>query len=145
MKEDMEKAYSLVRMEMRDEEDDVNTEKRKLEMIVEEREMTSFMTEDEKRIQAENQEKIRKGKEEAAKTRQIYNPIEKTYDERKRRVTDLAECSRVTLPKPLTVRREAEIETRRNIHDRIYQEYRKEKRNDKGEQESNVTWEERTG
>ena len=60
-------------------------------------------------------------------------------------MTDLAECSRVTLPKPLSVQREAKIEKRRSIHDRIYQEYRKERCNNKGEQESNMTWEEKTG
>ena len=54
----------------------------------------------------------------------MYDPIEKSYDERRRRATDLAECNRVVLPKPLSVVREAEIETRRNIHDQIYQKYR---------------------
>ena len=68
--------------------------------------------------------KQEKEKEEAARTRQVYDPIENSYDERKRRATDLVECNRVVLPKPLSVTREAEIETRRKIHDKIYQKYR---------------------
>ena len=42
--------------------------------------------------------------EEEARTRQIYDPSKKEYDDRNRRVTDLKECSRVTLPKPLDVK-----------------------------------------
>ena len=60
-------------------------------------------------------------------------------------MTALAECSRVTLPKPLSVQREAEIETRRGIHEKIYQRYRRDKCNKRGEQESNMTWEEKSG
>ena len=127
MKEDMERAYSLIRMELRDEEEDEKDTDTRIE------------------THAEDKEKIQKEKEEAARTRQVYNPIEKIYDERRRRVTDLAECSRVILPKPLSVTREAEIESRRNRHDRIYQKYREEYCNARGEQENNITWEEKTG
>ena len=128
MKEDMEKAYSLIRMELRDEDTGRDED-----------ETTS-------RDDAEKQEeKEKKEKEEAARTRQVFDPIGRTYDERRRRVTDLAECSRVTLPRPLSVIREAEIENRRSLHDKIYQEYRAEKCNDKGEQENNLTWEEKKG
>ena len=45
-------------------------------------------------ITEEEQEKL---DELGAQCRQIFNPIEKTYDEH----TDLKECSRVSLPKPL--------------------------------------------
>ena len=31
-----------------------------------------------------------------AKSRQVFDPIEKTYNERKRRAPDLRECNRVT-------------------------------------------------
>ena len=34
-----------------------------------------------------------------AQNRMIFNPKERTFDSRKRRVTDLKQCSRVTLPK----------------------------------------------
>ena len=50
-----------------------------------------------------------------ARTRQVFNPVEKIYDERRRRVTDLRECSRVTLPKPLPATEEAKIEFMINI------------------------------
>ena len=39
--------------------------------------------------------------EEEARTRQIYDPGKKIFDDRNRRVTDLKECFRITLPKPL--------------------------------------------
>ena len=57
MREDMEKAYSLMRMELKDEED---TEEIRTE---------------------EEDEKERKMREEEARTRQIFCPIEKIYDE----------------------------------------------------------------
>ena len=131
MKEDMEKAYALVRMELRDEE-------------VEEYEIRD--TEGQKITPDNNtEEKIRTEKEEAAKTRQIFDPIDQVYDERKRRVTDLVECSRVTLPKPISIVREAQIENRREIHDRIYQRYREENCNDRGEQQQNIAEDEKKG
>ena len=75
----------------------------------------------------------------------MYDPIEQRYDEGKRRVTDLEECSRVTLPKPLSVRRESEIELRRECHDRVYQKYRQEFCNKDGEQKTNLTEDEKKG
>ena len=84
-------------------------------------------------------------KEEEARARQVFDPEKNTYDERKKRVTDLKECSRVTLPKPLRVTREAEIELRREIHNNIYQKYRKEHCNENGEQESNLSKQEERG
>ena len=61
-----------------------------------------------------------------AESRRIYDPIKKIFDDRKRRVTDLKECSRVTLPKPLAEKDEALIEMRMNTMSRIYTEYRSE-------------------
>ena len=133
MKEDMEKAYSLVRMELRDEDEEENL---------------SYEIKDENggTISGEpDEEKKKRDKEEVARGRQVFDPLSKIYDERKRRVTDLAECSRVTLPKPLSITREAQIETRRELHDKIYQKYRKENCGKTGEQESNLTVEERKG
>ena len=60
------------------------------------------------------------------------------YDARKRRVTDLKECARVTLPKPLTVTEEAKIELRREIYRKKYSEH-KEVKTKNGEQISNLT------
>ena len=47
-----------------------------------------------------------------AETRQVYNPRKRIYDDRKRRATDLKECARVTLPKPMDTKNEALIEMR---------------------------------
>ena len=80
-----------------------------------------------------------------AKSRQVFNPMEKTYDERKRRVTDLRECNRVTLPKPLPEIEEAKIEIRRGLHTEIFNNYRKEHCTKDGRQRSNLTKEEEEG
>ena len=60
------------------------------------------------------------------------------YDERKRKVTDLKECSRVTLPKPLPAKEEAEIEMRRTVLGKLYKEYKKEFCDEHGNQEPNL-------
>ena len=57
----------------------------------------------------------------------------------------MKECSRVTLPKPLGVNREAQIETRREIHRKIFKQYMKEKCKKDGEQEQNLTRTEQKG
>ena len=41
--------------------------------------------------------------EQDARSRMIYDPETLTYNDHNRRVTDLQECSRVTLPKPLSI------------------------------------------
>ena len=117
---EMEKAFSLMRMELREEEGAEEREK-------------------------ETDEKEMQRKEEESKMRQVYDPLEKRYDEGKRRVTDLEECSRVVLPKPLSVIRETEIEMRREAHTTVYQEYRREFCNKDGEQKKNLTEEEQIG
>ena len=45
--------------------------------------------------------KLEKMEEEEARCRQVFNPIEKTFDYRRKRTTDLKENSRVMLPRPL--------------------------------------------
>ena len=80
-----------------------------------------------------------------ARTRQVFDPVERTFDERRRRVTDLRECNRVTLPKPLPATEEAKIELRRDLHKNIFDKFRKENCDRKGEQESNMTREEQEG
>jgi hypothetical protein len=77
-----------------------------------------------------------------AKSRQVFDPEEGIYDDRKRRVTDLKECSRVTLPKPLPPAEEALIEMRRNSQKTLYDRFREEHTNKNGEQKSNLTTEE---
>ena len=80
-----------------------------------------------------------------ARTRQVYDPEKREFDDRRRRVTDLAECSRVTLPRPLSVKDEAAIEMRRENHLRIFKEYKREHCGKNGEQECNLTEEEQDG
>ena len=80
-----------------------------------------------------------------ARGRQVFDPVKGVYDERKRRVTDLKECNRVTLPKPLPAIEEAKIELRRDIHINIYDKYRNEFCKKNGEQKSNLTREEEDG
>ena len=82
---------------------------------------------------------------EEAKTRMVYDSESRVYDERKQRVTDLKECSRVFLPRPLEVQREAQLEMRREVHEKISKEFRKEKCDEKGRQENNLTREETRG
>ena len=94
IKEEMEKTNSIVRMELRDEDS-------------EEKEEEMNRKKDEQ--QNEN-EKTAIEKEDAAKTRQAYNPIDNKYDERKRRVTDLADLYQGNTTQPLSITGEAEIE-----------------------------------
>ena len=79
------------------------------------------------------------------KTRQTYDPETRTYNDQNRRVTDIQECSRVTLPRPLPTKQEAFIEIRRDVHSKIYREYRQEYCNKKGEQHTNLTEQEQRG
>ena len=110
MRDELEKAYSLIRMELKDEE-----------------------KEKEQSTAEQNDENKRKEKKLEAQSRQVFCPIERRYDERRRRVTDLVECTRATLPKPLTTVREAQIEVRRKLLDKVFQEFRREQCNQKGE------------
>ena len=47
--------------------------------------------------------------EQEAKSRLTFDPVDKTFDDRKLRVTDLKECSRTTLPRPLPTKEETMI------------------------------------
>ena len=80
-----------------------------------------------------------------AQGRMIYDPCEKVFDGRKRRVTDLKECTRVTLPKPLSAEEESKIEVRKRTQKEIFEKFRKNNTNSKGEQKSNLTQSEQKG
>ena len=96
---------------------------------------------------------------EEAKQRQFYDPLEKTFDYAKKRVTDLKECSDVFLPMPKDERAECEMEIIRNIMQEEFKLYKKKvekemkRRMEKGErinidrnQESgNLTRKEKSG
>ena len=70
------------------------------------REEEEKLDEEDEGIEEDEEERIETEKDEA-RTRQIYNPIERKFDDQKRRVTDLSECGRVTLPKPMSTKNEA--------------------------------------
>ena len=129
---EQELAYAKIRMERRRDLEEAANEKEDLSGSKEGEEEPPLLDEEEKR------------EEEEAKLRQTFNPIEKVFDDRKRRVTDLQECTRVTLPKPLPVVEEALIEIRRDIHDRIYYEHLRDFTK-MGEQIANMTEEEIRG
>ena len=57
--------------------------------------------------------------------RMIFNPEERSFDVRRRRVTDLRECARITMPKPLSDEEESRIEVRRRIQKDTFEQYRK--------------------
>ena len=80
-----------------------------------------------------------------AKSRMIYDPKEMVYDSRKRRATDLKECTRITLPKPLSPDEESRIEVRKVTQKEIYEKFREKHTNKKHEQKSNLTQKEQLG
>ena len=80
-----------------------------------------------------------------AQSRQIFDPINKVLDLRKRRVTDLKENSKVYLPKPLPSYEEAKIEIRREQYEKVFKEYVNENCSESGGQKSNLTWSQKNG
>ena len=117
--------YAKVRMQLNKEYEEELDEEDEVEM-----------TEDEKT----------KIEEITAMSRQTFDPVEKIYDDCKRRATDLKECSHVTLPKPAKLQDEANLEMRRNAQVRAYNEYRVDNIiNEKVEQQPNLTSEEQDG
>ena len=80
-----------------------------------------------------------------ARFRQTYDPEQKVYDGRKRRVTDLKENNRVTLPKPLRAEIEAGIELRRNLYQKTCREFIDIFCDESGDQESNLSENEKRG
>jgi hypothetical protein len=100
------------------------------------------LEEEDEGIEEDAEEEMEK---DAARTRQIYNPIERRFDDQKRKVTDLSECARGTLPKPMSTKNEARMEVRRGTNETIYNNYRKETCNKKGEVKGNLCGEEKEG
>ena len=80
-----------------------------------------------------------------AKNRMIFDPTEKVFDNRKKRATDLKECARVTLPRPLSPDEESKLEVRKRIQKETFEKFRRENTNKRGEQKSNLTPEEKVG
>ena len=80
-----------------------------------------------------------------ARTRMIYDTKRRLFDDQKRRVTDLAECARITLPKAMSIKNEALMEVRRNTNEKVYNNYRGEVCNKKGEVKGNLDEDEKEG
>ena len=80
-----------------------------------------------------------------SKARMIYDPLEKVYDNRRRRVTDLRECIRIILPKPLNPDEESKIKVRKRTQKEVYEKYVKKHTNKQHEQKSNLTKSEKEG
>ena len=80
-----------------------------------------------------------------ARGRQVYKPLEKTFDYRLKRTTDLKENSRVMLPKPLPTSEEAGLDTRRRTHMSMFNNYKEKNCNKWGDQKSNLTEKEEKG
>ena len=100
-------------------------------------------TKDEEYSQMDEKE-VEEAQEVDARSRQVFNPVEKVYDSRRRRVTDLKECSRITLPKPLHTDEEATMEVRRKSQQEVFKEYMK-KYTKNGNQETNLSDQEQAG
>ena len=79
-----------------------------------------------------------------AKNEMVYDPVNREYDARRMKVTNLTENTRITLPRPLKPIREAEIEIRRREYLRVFEKFKKEETK-KGKQETNMTEKERKG
>ena len=90
-------------------------------------------------------EQIAENEEFEAVTRRVYDDKNKIFDARRRRATDLTECSRVTLPKPLGIEEEANIELRRKTQMEIFKKFTDKNTDKTGNQKSNLTREEHTG
>ena len=80
-----------------------------------------------------------------AENRMVFDPINKTHDSRKKRATDIRECTRITLPKPLTPDEESRIEVRKRTQKETYEKYREKNTNKKGDQRDNLTKSEKNG
>ena len=91
---------------------------------------------DEEEIDDETREKM---EEQEAICRQVFNPLEKTFDFKRKRTTDLKENSRVMLPKPLPTSWEAGMETRRRSHLSMFNTYKEKNCNKFGDQKTNLT------
>ena len=91
------------------------------------------------------EEEIKETQEFEAYTRQVYDNNDKTYDARKRRVTDLQECSKITLPKPLSAEEEAKLELRKKTQMQIFRDYVNKNTGKNGDQRTNLSSEEQAG
>ena len=99
--------------------------------------------------QEENQdlseEEIQECEEYEAKIRQVFDPEMKEYDSRRRRATDIKECNRVTLPKPLSAEDEAKLDLRRSSQAQIFKDWLDKNTDKNNDQKPNLTPDEQEG
>ena len=88
---------------------------------------------------------VQEAQEIDAKARQVFDAVDKKYDARRKRATDLKECARITLPKPLSTDQEALLEMRKNTQKRIFEEYMRKHVDKNGTQETNLSQEQEKG
>ena len=97
------------------------------------------MLDNEELEELENLEKL------DAEGRRIYDPIGKSFDYGNKRVTDLPENSKVTLPKPCDPKTESSIELLKSSILKSFKKCQSKYCNEKGEQKSNLTNAEQRG
>ena len=101
------------------------------------------------RKQEENQElteeEIVESEEFEAMCRQVDDPMTQEYDARKKRATDLKECAKITLPKPLSPENEAKLELRKTTQMKIFRDFLHKKGDKNKETKTNLTDAEQEG
>ena len=80
-----------------------------------------------------------------AESRRIYDPINRVFNHSKKRVTDLVENSKVSLPKPCDALTESSIELLKRKLMETFTKYRNKSCNERGEQPTNLSKQELRG
>ena len=75
----------------------------------------------------------------------IHDAVKRSVNLSKRRVTDLADNSRIYLPKALSALNEARIAIRMDEYRQQYEDYKKKHCNKKGDQKCNMTERQKRG
>ena len=78
-------------------------------------------------------------------SQKTVDPETRRYNDQNIIVTDLQECARVTLSKPLPTKQEAFIEIRRDVHTKSFNQYRQKFCNKNRAQKTNLTEQEERG
>ena len=130
---EQELGYAKVRMELRKENEESLEDE---DTLVKSGDTPSFVDQNEI-LEKERIDEL--SAEQEARSRQFYDPEENVYDYRKKRVTDIRENARVTLPRPVLEIQEAGIALRRDSFNNITNKYIEEHCNEKNEQEPNLT------
>ena len=117
----------------------VRYQKRKEDLVKEYNEDTEEANIKRMRLNSEEIEDLEKMERLDAEARRVYDPIEKVFDHSRKRVTDLAENSKVSLPKPCDPLTESSIELMRQKVMETFRKYKNKHCNERGEQVSNLS------